>query len=458
MTYTAFCENCEDMVSCKVVTVTQEVEVRGVKVNAQQMVAHCDKCGEEVYPNELIDFNVEQAHDAYRDHVGAIRSSRIEELLEKYDIGAEPLSTLLEWGPNTIARQMKHVIPDREHSRRLESLFDVEVMAELVREKGHLLSRVAREKVERRISRIRGDVVSESIEIDDNEKKIASLIPYNDIRKIFGILPNTRKTKERIIALRDFFHVASLKNIRTYILGESESSPLGCYAFRMSEAAKSGIDIYGLAAWLHAGEVAASKVMCGIYDAVMLESVLPLIRRSLCNKDIEQAWNSVVELLHCCGVKVVAVPYVPRTKVNGAVKWVDGNPVITLNARGARADTLWFTLFHEIGHILLHGEQYMDVRFEENGTGVLAQSRSEEGKKREKEADDFSRRTLIPDDKFDELKKALKWAGKVREDIVLRFAEDIEICPDVVVGRLCNEGLCDWNSSICNYRRKIHIV
>ena len=48
----------------------------------------------------------------------------IRALLEKYDIGAQPLSNLLGWGANTIDRQIRHTIPDREHTRRLRELND----------------------------------------------------------------------------------------------------------------------------------------------------------------------------------------------------------------------------------------------------------------------------------------------------------------------------------------------
>lgn len=454
MMYTAFCDHCDDMVSCSVNVETKNVEVRGVTVVADQMIAYCAECGEEVFPNEIIDFNVEHAHDAYRDHVRAIRSSQIKELLDLYDIGAEPLSLLLEWGPNTIARQMKHVVPDREHSNRLQSLFDVATMEKLVAEKGHLISRVAKAKIDYRIKVIKGD---SSASITEIEKELLKQIPYSSIRKVLGMLPDTRKTCERILALRDFFHVPSLDKIRKSIYGESTERPLGSYAFRMSTATESGIDVYGLAAWLRAGEDIAARVGCDIFDPQKLNTALPALRECTCNEDISKAWHEVVSILKTCGVKLVAVPYVPKTKVNGAVKWINGTPVIALSAKGARADVLWFTLFHEIGHILLHGDQYMDVKFADDHSEKFPHLRASDVAGCEIEADAFARTTLIPDKEFERLTSALKLIGEIRKDVILRFAQEVNICPDVVIGRMCHEGLCSWDHPICRYRRQIQI-
>lgn len=452
MMYNAFCENCESVVSCSVNIIKTNVEVRGVTVEAEQMVARCPICGDEVYPNEAIDFNVAHAHDAYRDHVGAIRSSRIRELLDRYDIGAEPLGDLLGWGPNTILRQMKYVVPDREHSKRLESLFDVNEMEKLVAENGDRLSPVAREKVEHRIRILKGD--STDI-ISENEKAIAARFPYNEMRKMLGCVPDARKRAEKVLALRKFFHVDSLEDALNSIFGAMINLSQTDYAFRMNAAAKSKVDIYGLAAWLRAGEDITSEVQCAAYDAELLKSVLPELRRITRNDDINEIWHKTVSLLKACGVKLVAVPYLPNTRINGSVKWIDGNPVIMLNAKGGRMDIVWFTLFHEIGHILLHDHQYMDVQLEDQK--LLDSLLPDEAADREAQADDFARTNLISDEDFSRLKNALSLIGGIRRDAVFRFAEQVDICPDIVIGRMAHEKLCDWSHPICRNRRTISI-
>jgi len=50
-------------------------------------------------------------------------------------------------------------------------------------------------------------------------------------------------------------------------------------------------------------------------------------------------------------------------------------------------DTIIFTLFHELGHVILHqGESFLDETVGDASTN-----------KKEKEADDFAQKTLIPE-------------------------------------------------------------
>jgi len=134
---TCFCEECNALVSYRVeVPIKEEITVKDKTFTVLQQHAFCDQCGAEVYPSEVVDFCVREAHDGYRMAVGTIPVKRMEELLEKYNIGKGPLSRILGWGPNTIAREMKHCIPNKEHANRLESLFDPENMKILL-EKNH---------------------------------------------------------------------------------------------------------------------------------------------------------------------------------------------------------------------------------------------------------------------------------------------------------------------------------
>lgn len=143
----AFCEHCQQMVECTVETLDSEpVTVRGKQVYASQQHARCPHCGDEVFPNTLINYNVSHAHDAYRFAIGSITSAEIRSILEKYNIGAQPLSRLLGWGDNTIERQMKHTIPDREHANRLRTLNDPHEMLRLLHDGRERITPVAYER------------------------------------------------------------------------------------------------------------------------------------------------------------------------------------------------------------------------------------------------------------------------------------------------------------------------
>ena len=63
--------------------------VRGVLITALQKHAHCPHCGSEVTPNEVIDFNITNAHNAYLKKVGHPLCSRSEEAKKSGGINRE---------------------------------------------------------------------------------------------------------------------------------------------------------------------------------------------------------------------------------------------------------------------------------------------------------------------------------------------------------------------------------
>ncbi len=63
----------------------------------------------------------------------------------------------------------------------------------------------------------------------------------------------------------------------------------------------------------------------------------------------------VKDYLQSFGIHFVISQHLPKTYVDGAVfKSQDGKPVIVLSLRHDRVDNFWFTLFHELGHIVKH--------------------------------------------------------------------------------------------------------
>ena len=63
-----------------------------------------------------------------------------------------------------------------------------------------------------------------------------------------------------------------------------------------------------------------------------------------------------------CGVVLAFVPHLPKTYVNEATRWIaPGMVMIEGSVRHPYADVVWFNLFHELGHILLHGKRRMYV-------------------------------------------------------------------------------------------------
>ena len=93
------------------------------------------------------------------------------------------------------------------------------------------------------------------------------------------------------------------------------------------------------------------------------------------------------------------------------------------------SDSFWFTLFHEIGHII-------------NGDYGISFEKKESGEQ-EHAADLFAEDSLIPREQYNDFVAGERFGLK---DIIC-FAESINRDPGIVLGRLQNDGLVgfdDW--------------
>lgn len=78
-------------------------------------------------------------------------------------------------------------------------------------------------------------------------------------------------------------------------------------------------------------------------------------------------------------------------------------------------DQLWFTLFHELGHVVLHGDKDLYLQGEQTHA--------------EREADEFATRTLVPDAYRERLPRG-------RDRAVIRMLSDeLDIAPSIVLGQ-----------------------
>ena len=126
------------------------------------------------------------------------------------------------------------------------------------------------------------------------------------------------------------------------------------------------------------------------------------------------------------GVIIVVLPNLSGSKINGATKKIGNNVMLMVNDRCMSADIFWFTLFHEIGHIL---DGCFGISFE-----------SESGEK-EDLANEYAANTLIPSEVYAE------FVNDGRFDVcsIKRFAGSINRDPGIVVGRLQREKRVPFN-------------
>ena len=234
------------------------------------------------------------------------------------------------------------------------------------------------------------------------------------------ILPTEPADKvSRLDQLLALFGVASVDAL------DDIYEDLAC-AFRTTKAYEAKPK--ALMTWLRLGELAAQDIYCEPYDRKRLEAALPVLR-DLTVEDADVFRERMRDICAACGVAVVFVPELPGSRASGVARWLTpSKALIQLSFRYRTDDHLWFTFFHEIGHILRHGK-----------TDVWIEATSSPDNPREAEADSFSRDILIPRPQAVEL-PSLKTADDVRS-----YAYRIGVAPGIVVGRLQHDELWPYS-------------
>lgn len=262
------------------------------------------------------------------------------------------------------------------------------------------------------------EALARSRELDEFSRETDWLdrIPYRAMVKLGWIAGHRDKALQLEEVLR-FFGVASPASWN----GLWNASSI---AFRQSRTFSS--EPGATAAWLRKGEIDAANQSCQEFSANAFKQALSRIRAL--TRDLPREFVRVVRD-ECCaaGVCVAFVPEIPGTKVWGATRWLSPTrALMQLSLRYKTDDHLWFTFFHEAGHILLHGRR--DVFIEED---------EKEASTKEDEADTFAREWLIPENLY----RSFRRRGSYSCAAASRFAHELGIAPGIVVGRLQHDEL-----------------
>lgn len=262
----------------------------------------------------------------------------------------------------------------------------------------------------------------------EEQCELARAFPYKELVKVGAVAP-TMKCVERVRELCRFFGVVSLRQISQV----ADYAP----AFR---AGRGRTSPEHLAAWLRFVTLQAQRVETREFDRNRLVDLIVELRE-LTLQPPERFLPPLKTRLAESGVAFVLCQHFPQTYVHGATFWMTSSKAVTaLTIRGSWADVFWFSLFHEIGHLVLrHSKKEV---FLEDGD---APGRDEEV---EAEADRFAANTLIPAEALQEFSRAANFSSAS----IKRFAEANGIAPGIVVGRLQHEGLVARNFHVYRTR------
>ena len=254
----------------------------------------------------------------------------------------------------------------------------------------------------------------------------AKAFPFAELAKR-GFVPNLKSSEhaEKASALLDFFGVASIEAWR--VKWEKTAATV---AYRHSPSFES--DDAALAAWLRMGEIEAESADCAEYRESDFKRALAEIRALTRNPSPIETLSEARRLCRESGVFLTVTKPLPKTALSGATRWLTPRKaIIQLTARHKSDDQLWFSLFHEAAHILLHGKNRI---FVDETKGKITDL--------DAEADEWARDFLIPPAAWDEFTQSQRFT---RRD-VLEFAKERGIAPGIVVGRMQRDGLIRWSA------------
>jgi len=194
-------------------------------------------------------------------------------------------------------------------------------------------------------------------------------------------------------------------------------------SFRMANGFNAQNDDFSLAVWLRVGEIEASEKQCEYFSEARLKQRLSQLRQATA-LPVSESIEVMQQVSAEAGIAVVFVPELKNTHICGATYWVSPDKsVIQLSMRYKTLDSLWFTFFHEVGHILLH-----------NKADIYLDDDTKDGEQ-ESEADKFARDTLIPLSAW----RTFIQRHAFKQIDIEQFASSQGIGPDIVLGRLQHE-------------------
>lgn len=259
----------------------------------------------------------------------------------------------------------------------------------------------------------------EQSKVDDQNYAILDSIDYPSYAKVFK-LPVSRSKIDKANSFCRLLEISDLS-----VLAKTE---IACDLRKASINQLSNKNIININIWLMIAKKTAQSMKTESFSLKKLNGVLPRLRAQIIQPQ-EKFLPEIKFLFSSCGVSFVILPYVKNLCIRGAVFYTGKGtkkPVLAINNRDTYTDQFWFSLFHEIGHIFQERQTYLSYG------PKTKRMISEDERMIEIEADNYAREHLLPESKYGKFISE----GNFEDSSILSFAEDIDVTPGIIIGRL----------------------
>ncbi len=261
------------------------------------------------------------------------------------------------------------------------------------------------------------------------ERKVFAYLDYKYFRDHFGLPDLPRRIDEQIKQVREFLNVSTLS-----VLTRGDMA----VSFRSSAKELAEINTVKANTMVQIAINRAVKRNAPRFNKPKFEEAAAYALTLTRNH--ENFYPLIRDAFYEAGVVFVILPNLSGSKINGATKKIGNSVMLMVNDRRFNADTFWFTLFHEIGHII-NGDY--GISFEKE-TGA-----------QEEAADHYAADALIPPESYQEF---IRENDKFDLQTITAFADQIGRDPGIVLGRLQNDGKAafdDWTLKPLRHKYKV---
>ena len=266
-------------------------------------------------------------------------------------------------------------------------------------------------------------MLQEESSVQDEEKEV-----FNSLHEVIAFMKKAKMISSElnptkaIIELRKIFCVSNLTGLRSLALSGS---------FRLSDKASVNPDVLG--AWLClCKNQGKSRKIENVFDPNRMDELVTRLKGIMLHSrgDLQK---ELKDLFSQYGIDFSIVHNFRGAPVQGYIdRKEDGTYQMVLTIRGAAADIFWFSLFHELGHI---------VNGDVNNVGSFIDAQDPKDKKKEAAADLFASCALIDPRSYEQYVNMASYTyGSIKE-----FAQIQGIPPYIVIGRLQKEEKIPWS-------------
>lgn len=264
-----------------------------------------------------------------------------------------------------------------------------------------------------------------------DSKSWVNNLPVNDMIN-YGWISPIFNHDEKENKCFDFFEV---QNVEEWFYKYEDL--LSITSFRKSRAFAAKAE--SIISWIRQGEIKSKFIKCKPWDQNKLHDALSRLRDLTKIKDPQKFLPILQSICAECGVAVVVLPTPSGSPVSGATLFTEyDKALLLLSFRYLSDDHLWFSLFHEIAHLLLHGKM-----------NIFLEGLETENDQMEDEANKYAANILIPLQYQSQLKQFTvnNWKS------IISFSSEIGISPGIVVGQLQKRGILKYKQ-LNNLKRK----